>query len=190
MLLPTLLFALAAPVRLGLAFTPDSALPPAVVRAASAEAADIWAPHGVAVDLLLPCGWVPDNLEVLTIAIAGSSTGSGPWQGRLGTIAFDAEDVPRPYLTVFFDGLMRMIASTPMWMAGAPQWPPARREQVVGRALGRVIAHEIGHFVLRTRDHTSSGLMRPVLGADELVATDRGRFALWRPATATRTVSR
>ena len=52
------------------------------------------------------------------------------------------------------------------------------REQVVGRAIGRVIAHEIGHVLLRTTGHAPHGLMRAVQRADELVDPARTRYRL------------
>jgi hypothetical protein len=35
--------------------------------------------------------------------------------------------------------------------------------------MGRAVAHEIGHYLLASRDHTKSGLMRVALDADDLV---------------------
>lgn len=173
---------------LALAFA-ESTLQSAVIRAAAAEAADIWAPYGVAVEVAAPCGSAPDDTETLTVAIARSvSPESEPWHATLGVIIFDANGAPHPRMTVYFDRLMELISGAPTWLANEPHWPRALRDKVIGRALGRVIAHEIGHFVLRSRDHASSGLMRRVQGADELIAPDRSRFALWRPST--RTVTR
>jgi hypothetical protein len=45
--------------------------------------------------------------------------------------------------------------------------PPRLRNQLVARAIGRAIAHEIGHYLLGPR-HTSRGLMRPSLGFVDL----------------------
>jgi hypothetical protein len=44
------------------------------------------------------------------------------------------------------------------------------REELLGRALGRVLAHELYHIVLRTTDHASSGLSRSMLTSAELLA--------------------
>lgn len=41
------------------------------------------------------------------------------------------------------------------------------------QALGRVIAHEIGHLLLGTPEHSSSGLMRRLMSPDDLRVTDR-----------------
>jgi hypothetical protein len=38
--------------------------------------------------------------------------------------------------------------------------PSALADTFLGRALGRVVAHEIGHYLLGTREHTPHGLMR------------------------------
>jgi hypothetical protein len=177
--LPTLI-ALFASLHLTLAFSPAWTVSPA--PAAAEEAAEIWAPHDVVIDQVPPRDWTPDQAVVLTIGIEPSDV-ADPRQGPLAVIEFAADGVPRPAVTVFFDRLMQMITRTPGWIVGERRWSRAQREQVVGRALGRVIAHEIGHFVLRTIDHASSGLMRPVHQADELVAPDRSRFPLWRPLT-------
>jgi hypothetical protein len=58
------------------------------------------------------------------------------------------------------------------------------RDQVFGRVLGRVLAHEIGHYVLRSPRHAVDGLMRSVQLADDLVAPSRHRFALTAPDRA------
>ena len=44
------------------------------------------------------------------------------------------------------------------------------REELLGRALGRVLAHELYHIMLRTTDHARSGLLRPALTSAELLA--------------------
>ena len=44
------------------------------------------------------------------------------------------------------------------------------REQMLGRALGRVIAHELYHILLRTASHGKSGVARATQTAAQLVA--------------------
>jgi hypothetical protein len=48
----------------------------------------------------------------------------------------------------------------------------------VGRALGRVLAHEIGHVILAVRCHGTRGLMRPVFLANDLVTHNRQSYSL------------
>jgi Zn-dependent protease with chaperone function len=55
---------------------------------------------------------------------------------------------------------------------------------VLGRVLGRVLAHEIGHYVLRSPRHASGGLMASLQFADDLIALSRHRFMLTAPDRA------
>ena len=48
----------------------------------------------------------------------------------------------------------------------------------LARALGRVLAHEIGHVLLAAPYHDEAGLMRPVFRPDELADPDRAPFRL------------
>ena len=48
----------------------------------------------------------------------------------------------------------------------------------LGRALGRVLAHEIGHVILAARCHGARGLMRPVFLATDLVTHNRQSYGL------------
>lgn len=58
--------------------------------------------------------------------------------------------------------------------------PPAVRELFVGRTVGRVLAHEIGHFLLRYPAHLGPGLMAAQHTSDDFVAADRSAFRLTR----------
>jgi len=44
--------------------------------------------------------------------------------------------------------------------------------------LGRALAHELGHFLLRSRTHSPKGLMRPSQALPDLVSPDRRPFTL------------
>lgn len=50
-----------------------------------------------------------------------------------------------------------------------------RGNELLGRAMGRVLAHELFHFVDSTRQHTESGVSQASLTAEELVS-DRLEF--------------
>lgn len=41
-----------------------------------------------------------------------------------------------------------------------------------GVLLGRVVAHELGHVLLTTTDHSEKGLMRPVFGLHDVLSDD------------------
>ena len=47
--------------------------------------------------------------------------------------------------------------------------PPQASELFLQRALARALAHEVGHYLLRSAAHASRGLMRPVFSVDDLM---------------------
>ena len=54
----------------------------------------------------------------------------------------------------------------------------------LGVVLGRAVAHEIGHYVLRTNTHALYGLMRAAIDAREFADLRAGSFRLDREAQA------
>ena len=89
--------------------------------------------------------------------------------------------MPARAITVFLDDLLRLVERTRLAGTSAWQWPRSMRERIVGRALGRVIAHEIGHIVLDSGQHTPAGLMRPTHRAADLIERGREAFVLEIP---------
>lgn len=61
--------------------------------------------------------------------------------------------------------------------AAAGNWdsprPPKLPDEVLGRALGRILAHELGHIFLRHRKHRSTGLMKPSFKHRDLSSRSR-----------------
>ena len=68
-----------------------------------------------------------------------------------------------PYADVECDHLRRMIQP----VVGRENFP--RREMLLGRALGRVLAHELYHVLTRNATHHKDGITKPVLSPRELV---------------------
>lgn len=56
--------------------------------------------------------------------------------------------------------------------------PPIAHTTFLVRALIRSVAHEIGHFLLGSRDHTARGLMRGRLTADDIMDQRRANDRL------------
>ena len=47
---------------------------------------------------------------------------------------------------------------------------PARRAFLLGRAMGRLIAHELYHALARTREHAAAGIGKPCFSAADLLS--------------------
>jgi hypothetical protein len=54
----------------------------------------------------------------------------------------------------------------------------SEHERELARALGRVLAHEIGHVLLAVPNHDGAGLMRAAFRPNELAATEGAPFRL------------
>ena len=137
-----------------------------------AEAAAIWAPYDVEVrgDGCAPS----DHAITLNVAFAGHH-GAATQDGTVGSIEF-ASDTPRPNVSLYAADIHESVEA--MLGAATRAWPDVQRDDVEGRALGRALAHEIGHYLLRTREHARSGLMRANQPIPTLIERDRRRFSL------------
>jgi hypothetical protein len=58
--------------------------------------------------------------------------------------------------------------------------PPVLTQTFLARAIGRAIAHEIGHYVLRSTAHSPAGLMRARYAVDDIMDGRRSHFRLER----------
>ena len=97
-----------------------------------------------------PC-LTPVGSGELVVRIAGAFPASPP--GYLGFSLVDVGRKAGTLATVFADRVQNLAA-----LAGVDE----------GELLGRVIAHEISHLLLGTRDHEPRGLMRADWRASEL----------------------
>ena len=88
-----------------------------------------------------------------------------------------APDDPVPYpIHVSFDATRELLLRrTGPGRISLAQMVP---ESEMARALGRVVAHEIGHVLIGTSYHDTSGLMRANFSADMLAGPDRTPFRL------------
>ena len=58
------------------------------------------------------------------------------------------------------------------------QMPIAQRETLLARAMGRALAHELGHYLLASKAHTERGLMKAIPTAVELFMPDSRPFRI------------
>jgi hypothetical protein len=168
-------------LHVALAFPSESTVPRAVADAAVREAAEIWSRYGVLVDRTLPCASAPDEAIVLTVHTGRSRAGVPLYRpSALGAIDFDDEGTPDSIVTVYFELILRSVGIARLGDVTEDRWPPELRQRVVGRALGRVIAHEIGHYLFASRGHSANGLMRAMHSLYELFGQPDSGFLLSR----------
>jgi hypothetical protein len=168
-------------VQARIALALDARLPAAVSRPALEEVEAIWAPYGVMIasaEAAAPCP-LPEDLDaVLTVHIEETTAGIGVWSGPFASIRF-LDGVPETTIRLHYRNLMRLgLASLVIDGAHEAQWPRTLRDRILARMIGRVVAHEIGHWLLRTRGHSATGLMRAVQGVGELADPSRVGFRL------------
>jgi hypothetical protein len=130
-----------------------------------AEATTIWARTGVHLEWIAAAdGTVAPEpmLRVLVIPRRRPDTSSGDRQ-VLGEVV----SLGRPG-AVAIVSIQRAEGLVSAWRRPAVV-PPAYHQDQVGLVLGRVVAHEIGHYLLNSRSHARTGLMRETFEVAELV---------------------
>jgi hypothetical protein len=103
-----------------------------------------------------PCRTVRDagDLVVRVLPARGSSTISGDDASQLGFAPIDPAGRATVIATVYYDVVLRVAHRTGL---GAND------------LLGRAMAHEVGHLLLREPGHAHSGLMRALWTDEELM---------------------
>jgi hypothetical protein len=163
---------------LRLVFTLLTTVAPAAVPSARQidgmirEADAIWSPYGVQVSLARSPELRPDAVR-LTLEFAPSSA-QAP---RLGAI-WIVDGVPQDRVVLASREVGALVDATLVRGRRLDQWPPAVIDDVHGRALGRVLAHELGHYLLAFAGHTGEGLMKRAFRGRDLSAADRRPFRL------------
>jgi hypothetical protein len=152
---------------------------PAVVQdlpAMVAEADAIWRPHGVSIRLVAPGDVAPDSVR-MAVVLAGTPARERDAIG-LGSIWFGEDGLPAPLIRVNAPAVAVRIRNEHIGGRRFESWPQALERRITARALGRVLAHEVGHYVLASPAHAARGLMRASFSGRQLAEWDRASFAL------------
>ncbi len=144
-------------------------MPPMLEASAIAEARVIWAPYGV--DVHGPAANIVDR-DAVRLDVTFDERESRAAPDALGSIRFD-HGVPEPAIAIYPNAITSLISTAEPFGRNL-----ALRHLIVWRVLGRALAHEIGHYLLRTRQHSRIGLMRALQPIADLVASDRRGFVL------------
>ena len=138
------------------------------VRTIAADLERIWRP---AVDVVATVGSGPAGLLardhvrlVLTMRTLPATDAAG-----IGWIEF-VDDRPQPVLTVSLTAVNGLVRNG-RWSGRPFSSLPARASALFRqRAIARAAAHELGHYLLHTKDHAPRGLMRAVYMVAEIMS--------------------
>jgi len=163
----------AAQDRVAIRFPQQTSVDLSVLAAAVQEAARIWRPYGIAVNThsSVPAGRDSDVELLVGVDVDHDAIDS------LGEIRFANTGIPDSSVTLYYRPLLRLVDGSTLG-AIARQLPPAVHDRLMARALGRALAHEVGHFVLRSPHHSSRGLMRSRHSASMLTEPSAKPFTL------------
>jgi len=154
---------------------------PAVVQSMQKEAATIWEHYGVQIQWpasqrAVQCPLVLGSFDVLVEYQPSSAGRSSP--AVLGRTHIVPARIDCVGIYVDYDETQSLIESVGqsqlITLAGHPDIGPVD----IGRALGRVLAHEIGHVVLGASRHQPFGLMRRSFAPADLVTLQRWAYTL------------
>jgi hypothetical protein len=140
------------------------------------EASLIWAQYGVDLRQLDEDCQGREGAVHIQVVLGDRARNPVP-DNALGSIVFE-EGAPGSLIVMYPDAIATLVSNATVMERHEPEWPTMLRHVVLGRALGRSLAHEIGHFLLRSRDHAPIGLMRARHSINDLIAVERFRFTL------------
>jgi hypothetical protein len=169
---PVLLASTRPALVLNLRLTSTQVLPPVSAAALMAETSAIWGGH-------IQLGWLTGDavddeattLRVIVLARAVPPAGeTSPWTvGELVRM-----EGARALAIASITGARRIVEEARLPLIDLP----AVHDRRLGVVLGRAVAHEIGHYLLRTSTHASHGLMRARIDAREFADLRSGPFRL------------
>jgi hypothetical protein len=151
-------------------------MPPKIEASAMEEAAGIWAAYGVDVHRSGASDVSGDGAVRLVVMLADRPDRRIA-KAALGSIVF-VDDVPEPAIVMYRSAITAVLSTVTLNGSNDREWPTALHDLVLGRVLGRALAHEIGHFLLQSRDHAATGLMRAQQWTPDLVSPDHRRYVL------------
>ena len=138
---------------------------------------DIWAPY-VDVRFQIWRAGLPAGRVNVFITGTPAPPGPGAEGTALGAIMFVSPGTPGNRIFVSVSGV-RQLAMSAAWRGRSlREQPPAVIRTFDEHALARTLAHEIGHYLLRSKAHASVGLMRATFSADELMAGSLAPYGL------------
>jgi hypothetical protein len=156
---------------------------PLSLQQAGLEVTTIWSAAGVRVFWSMGPGFQLDSSRVHVPVVvrpvlrrAGEMIRRSGHKGRpLGWVKLDGAGRPHGPLEISLAPISESVLSGMSLGRRLVDLPLGQQQYAVGRAIGRVIAHELGHWLFG-RGHTKDGLMAPSLDTRALTVTQAPRL--------------
>jgi hypothetical protein len=151
---------------------------PRTLDDAKAEVAKIWTTAGLRLTWTVPpMSFEISHPETVVVIVrralsrhsaVKSDASRGVPDVALGWVLFDGDD-RRGVVEVSIDAITAVVMKGVLGDKSILTLPRRTQKDLLGRGLGRVIAHEIGHWRMG-RAHMRAGLMKASLNAQDLIA--------------------
>lgn len=151
------------------------------INALKAEAAAIWRPYGVDIAWFNPNGDCASDEQGFAplvdwmVWLVDDSTQTD--DSVLGSVRFQA-GAPGDTIRLRYRPLSQMVLDGRIAGWSIRAMPAPLRDHYLGQAVGRVVAHELGHMLLAFPAHHQSGLMRSNFVPSDLIGWDREALRL------------
>jgi hypothetical protein len=141
------------------------------------EADSLWRRYGVR--LTRGDGASPQHVQIVIVddPLPGSFR-DGEGDRGLGWITFLTPETPRNVIYLSWNRTVKLFSELPGVKQPLEHLPDSLRIGALARALGRTLAHEVGHYVFSSTDHARVGMMRRNYSAFQLFERDAGPFRL------------
>ena len=159
------------PIAIAVAAPAD--LSPSLLDRIFGEAEAIWEPAGVTFEWHRMASTEGRRDSQLTVTIESPRDSIHGLEAPLGWISFVA-GAPDRWIHLSQASVEELIRRTPT----ALDTTLGAHERLIGRALGRAFAHELGHYLLKSKAHTPLGLMRAKWPSEQFLSVGRKGFEL------------
>jgi hypothetical protein len=141
------------------------------------EAGAVWNDSGITLAWRVRIGEQPQYSATPHVVI-DDDKGRAPGQGLVpvGWVQFNRPDDPDQEIHISRNNGLTLLKTAAGLGRPVNRMPSSEVELLLGRLLGRALAHEMGHYLLRSRAHTRSGLMRGERTIREFVSEGRRSF--------------
>ena len=156
---------------------PARGISPHLVTETLNEAGAVWNDAGITLSWRVVPGGRPEYSATPHVVI-NDDPGRTARQGQtpVGWVEFHRPDEPDQEIHVSHGNGLKLLRQSAGLGRSIDRMPPTEINLLLGRMLGRALAHELGHFLLRSRIHTTAGLMRTGRSVSEFFAPGRRGF--------------